>query len=113
MLGASQRLPRRDGLSNGAKRPASTARAIVRGRRRGKLLLDRFLIASFHRAIHVHDTSIVGDLGPTETQNRGFIMVVADSVGGLPSAGEGSAEAVKVMRRFRPRPEQSGSSRAG
>ena len=58
---------------------------------------DRFLIASFHRAIHVHDTSIVGDLGPTETQNRGFIMVVADSVGGLPSAGEGSAEAVKVM----------------
>jgi serine/threonine protein phosphatase PrpC len=58
---------------------------------------DQFLIASFHRAIHVHDTSITGDLGPTETQNRGFVMVVADGVGGLPTAREGSAEAVKVM----------------
>ena len=49
---------------------------------------DQFLIASFHRSIHVHNTSIAGDLGPTETQNRGFSMVVADGVGGLPSAGD-------------------------
>lgn len=58
---------------------------------------DQFLIASFHRAIHIHNTSITDDLGPTETQNRGFVMVVADGVGGLPTAREGSAEAVKVM----------------
>lgn len=62
-----------------------------------KVNADHFLIASFHRAIHVHDTSLTGDLGPTQTQNRGFMMVVADGVGGLPTAGEGSAEAVKVM----------------
>lgn len=62
-----------------------------------KVNADHFMIASFHRAIHVHDTSLSGDLGPTETQNRGFMMTVADGVGGLPTAGEGSAEAVKVM----------------
>jgi len=62
-----------------------------------KVNADHFMIASFHRAIRVHETSISDDLGPTETQNRGFMMVVADGVGGLPTAGEGSAEAVKVM----------------
>jgi protein phosphatase len=62
-----------------------------------KVNADHFLIASFHRAINVHATSLTGDLGPTQTQNRGFMMVVADGVGGLPTAGEGSAEAVKVM----------------
>ena len=58
---------------------------------------DHFMIASFHRAILVHETSLTGDLGPTQTQNRCFMMIVADGVGGLPTAGEGSAEAVKVM----------------
>jgi protein phosphatase len=58
---------------------------------------DHFLVASFHRAIRVHGTSLEGDIGPTETQNRGFLMLVADGVGGLPTAGEGSADAVKVM----------------
>lgn len=58
---------------------------------------DHFLIASFHRAINVQQTSIAGDLGPSQTQNRGFMMVVADGVGGLPTAGEGSAEAVRTM----------------
>ena len=62
-----------------------------------KVNADHFMIASFHRSIRVHETSITDDLGPTETQNRGFMMVVADGVGGLPTAGEGSSEAVKVM----------------
>lgn len=62
-----------------------------------KVNADHFLIASFHRAINVHATSITDDLGPTQTQNRGFMMIVADGVGGLPTAGEGSSEAVKVM----------------
>lgn len=61
-----------------------------------KVNADHFLIASFHRSIQVHGTSIEGDIGPTETANRGFMMIVADGVGGLPTAGEGSAEAVKV-----------------
>ncbi len=62
-----------------------------------KVNADHFMVASFHRSIHVHHTSIVDDLGPRETQNRGFMMIVADGVGGLPTAGEGSAQAVKVM----------------
>jgi serine/threonine protein phosphatase PrpC len=60
-----------------------------------KVNADHFLIASFHRSIQLHGTSI-DDVGPTETSNRGFMMIVADGVGGLPTAGEGSAEAVKV-----------------
>ncbi|MDA1082415.1 MAG: protein phosphatase 2C domain-containing protein [Gemmatimonadetes bacterium] len=62
-----------------------------------KVNADHFVIASFHRSIHVHHTSLPGDIGPQETQNRGFAMIVADGVGGLPTAGEGSAEAVKSM----------------
>lgn len=60
-----------------------------------KVNADHFLIASFHRSIQLHGTSI-DDVGPTATTNRGFMMIVADGVGGLPTAGEGSAEAVKV-----------------
>jgi serine/threonine protein phosphatase PrpC len=60
-----------------------------------KVNADHFLIASFHRSIQLHGTSL-DDVGPTETTNRGFMMIVADGVGGLPTAGEGSAEAVKV-----------------
>lgn len=62
-----------------------------------KVNADHFAIASFHRAITIHHTSLVGDVGPTQTQNRGFMMIVADGVGGLPTAGEGSSETVKVM----------------
>jgi serine/threonine protein phosphatase PrpC len=60
-----------------------------------KVNADHFLIASFHRTIQLHGTSI-DDVGETTTSNRGFMMIVADGVGGLPTAGEGSAEAVKV-----------------
>jgi protein phosphatase len=60
-----------------------------------KVNADHFLIASFHRSIQLHGTSI-DDVGETTTSNRGLMMIVADGVGGLPTAGEGSAEAVKV-----------------
>ena len=60
-----------------------------------KVNADHFLIASFHRTIQLHGGSLQ-DVGPLETSNRGFMMIVADGVGGLPTAGEGSAEAVKV-----------------
>jgi serine/threonine protein phosphatase PrpC len=58
---------------------------------------DHFLIASFHRSLKVHRTSIVGDLGPRETESRGFILVVADGVGTLDAAGEGSARALESV----------------
>jgi protein phosphatase len=55
---------------------------------------DHFLVASLHRTLHVHATSLSGDLGPQETESRGFLLLVADGVGGLAGAAEGSAKAV-------------------
>jgi serine/threonine protein phosphatase PrpC len=55
---------------------------------------DHFLVASFHRTLRIHGTSIGDDLGPRESESRGFIGLVADGVGGLDSAAEGSARAL-------------------
>jgi PPM family protein phosphatase len=57
---------------------------------------DHFLIASFHRSLRLHATSI-GHMGPRETESRGFILVVADGVGGLEAAAEGSARALATV----------------
>src|SRR5688572_4822740 len=38
---------------------------------------DHFLVASFHRMMRVHATSLGEGLGPQETQNRGFLLLVA------------------------------------
>lgn len=57
---------------------------------------DHFLIASFHRLLRVHATSI-GEIGPRESESRGFILVVADGVGGLDAAAEGSARALATV----------------
>lgn len=58
---------------------------------------DHFFIGSFHRHLRVHATSLPGPLGPLETESRGFILLVADGVGGMDSAREGSAQAVESV----------------
>lgn len=58
---------------------------------------DHFLIGSFHRSLRIHGTSIIGDLGPRETESRGFILLVADGVGNLESASAGSAHALETV----------------
>ncbi len=58
---------------------------------------DHFLIASFHRNLRVHFTSIPGGIDHHETESRGFLFLVADGVGGLSSAGEGSALALSTL----------------
>ena len=55
---------------------------------------DHFLICSFHRSLKIHATSISSGVGPTETESRGFLLLVADGVGGMDSAEEGSARAL-------------------
>src|SRR3954463_16403023 len=55
---------------------------------------DHFLVSSLHRTLHVHATSLGGDLGPQETESRGFLLLVADGVGAMAGAAEGSARAV-------------------
>lgn len=58
---------------------------------------DHFLIASFHRKLHVHHSSIPGGIADAETASRGFLFLVADGVGGLTSAGHGSALALSTL----------------
>jgi serine/threonine protein phosphatase PrpC len=65
------------------------------GRER-KTNADHFMVASFHRMLRVHASSM-GNLGPSETESRGFIGLVADGVGSLDSAKEGSARALNVV----------------
>jgi serine/threonine protein phosphatase PrpC len=55
---------------------------------------DHFLVATLHRTLHVHATSLGGGIGPQESEIRGFILLVADGVGGLAGAAEGSARVV-------------------
>ena len=55
---------------------------------------DHFLVASLHRTLHVHGTSLGGGLGSLETESRGFLLLVADGVGALAGAADGSARAV-------------------
>ena len=61
---------------------------------------DHFLVASFHRAMRVHATSLGDALAPQETQNRGFLLLVADGVGGADEGGEGAARAVRTVAEF-------------
>lgn len=58
---------------------------------------DHFFIGSFHRTLRVHHTSLGPDIGPQETQSRGFLMLVADGVGNLQRAEEGSATALREV----------------
>jgi serine/threonine protein phosphatase PrpC len=61
---------------------------------------DAFFIGSFHRSLHVHATSLAsGEIGPQETESRGFVGLVADGVGSMRSAAEGSAHALTVVTK--------------
>lgn len=55
---------------------------------------DQFLVATLHRTLKVHATSLAGDIGAQESESRGVLLLVADGVGGLEGAAEGSARAV-------------------
>ena len=55
---------------------------------------DHFIVASFHRAMMLHASSLGGDDLPTLSRDsRGYLMLVADGVGGLKHAKDGSAPA--------------------
>jgi serine/threonine protein phosphatase PrpC len=58
---------------------------------------DHFLVASFHRTMRVHATSLGDAIGSQETQNRGLLLLVADGVGAAADAGEGAARAVRTV----------------
>ena len=58
---------------------------------------DHFLVASFHRKLRVHFTSVPAGIEDQETESRGFLFLVADGVGGRESAGDGSALALETL----------------
>ncbi|MEK7401179.1 MAG: protein phosphatase 2C domain-containing protein [Gemmatimonadota bacterium] len=59
---------------------------------------DHFFIGSFHRTLRIHATSFpADDIGPQETESRGFLFLVADGVGSLRASAEGSAHALAVV----------------
>jgi serine/threonine protein phosphatase PrpC len=62
---------------------------------------DHFLVASLHQTLDVHGTNIVGDPKSLESKvRRGFVMMVADGVGGGVAGEEASKTAVRAITRF-------------
>jgi serine/threonine protein phosphatase PrpC len=62
---------------------------------------DHFLIASFHRAMKVHATSLPADVTTVlSPDSRGFVAMVADGVGSLAHGEDGSAQATDAAARF-------------
>ena len=59
---------------------------------------DQFLIASLHKAMRVHYSSLPeNQLGPLESDSRGYVFLVADGVGGGPSGKEASGTALQAV----------------
>ncbi|HEX6053493.1 MAG TPA: protein phosphatase 2C domain-containing protein [Gemmatimonadaceae bacterium] len=59
---------------------------------------DHFLIASFHRAMHVHASSIPASAFASHSaDSRGYVFLVADGVGAFAQAANGSARAIRSV----------------
>jgi serine/threonine protein phosphatase PrpC len=58
---------------------------------------DHFLVASFHRTMRVHATSLRDAPGTQETESRGILLLVADGVGAAAEAGDGAARALTTV----------------
>ena len=62
---------------------------------------DHFLIASLHKLLRVHQSSIPpDDLTPLVTESRGFVFVVADGVGGRPDGAQASGTVIRAIAHY-------------
>jgi len=62
---------------------------------------DHFLIASFHRAMQVHHSSIPSTAFPAlSADSRGYVFLVADGVGAFAQAANGSARAIRSVAQY-------------
>ena len=62
---------------------------------------DHFLIASFHRAMQVHNSSIPTTAFPAlSADSRGYVFLVADGVGAFAQAANGSARAIRSVAQY-------------
>jgi protein phosphatase len=62
---------------------------------------DHFLIASFHRAMQVHNSSIPHTaFSALSADSRGYVFLVADGVGAFAQAADGSARAIRSVAQY-------------
>jgi len=62
---------------------------------------DHFLIASFHRAMQVHNSSIPHSaFSALSADSRGYVFLVADGVGAFAQAANGSARAIRSVAQY-------------
>lgn len=62
---------------------------------------DHFLIASFHRAMQVHASSVPASaFAALSADSRGYVFLVADGVGAFAQAAEGSAHAIRSVAQY-------------
>jgi PPM family protein phosphatase len=63
-----------------------------------KVNQDQFLIASLHKALQVHHTSLPREqLGDLVSESRGYFCMVADGVGGRPGGERASGTALQAI----------------
>ena len=62
---------------------------------------DQFLIASLHKTMAVHSTSLPrAELGELRSPSRGYVFLVADGVGGVPGGQEASRTALRAVMDY-------------
>jgi len=62
---------------------------------------DEFLIASLHKILQVHQTSLTDEeLGSLTSPWRGLLFLVADGVGGVPGGKRASGTALKAIAEY-------------
>jgi protein phosphatase len=62
---------------------------------------DQFLIASLHKLLRVHQSSIApDDLTSLISESRGYLFVVADGVGGRPDGRAASGTALRTIAHY-------------
>lgn len=62
---------------------------------------DQFLIASLHKLLRVHQSSLPpDDITPLVTDSRGYLFLVADGVGGRPDGRAASGTALRTIAYY-------------
>src|SRR5262245_29382235 len=62
---------------------------------------DQFLIASLHKTMQVHASSVPPEqLGDLTSENRFYLCMVADGVGGRPGGEHASGTALRTIAQY-------------
>jgi protein phosphatase len=62
---------------------------------------DQFLIASLHKTMQIHSTSLPAERLPElMSESRGFVFLVADGVGGMPGGEQASGTALSAVAHY-------------